>query len=243
MILLPAIDLKNQKAVRLIQGDFKRETVYSDDPLKLAQAFEEAGATHLHVIDLNGAEAGTMIHETVIKDIISNTNLKLEVGGGIRNISRVQALLELGVNEVIVGSIAVEDTALLSAMVKAYPNRIIVSIDALEGKVLTRGWQEVSTQTTVDFAKSLEAIGIKKIVYTDVAKDGMLEGPNFDDYALLIKETNLDIIASGGVTTYEDIRKLQAMGLYGAIIGKALYEEKIDLKEAISCLPNASSRV
>ena len=241
MILIPAIDLKNNKAVRLIQGDFKQETICSNDPLSLAKGFEKSGATHLHIVDLNGAEDGKMIHESTIKKIVDETNLSLEVGGGIRSLERVKKLLGLGVTEVIVGSIAVEDPDLLEDMIKLYPSRIIVSIDAKDGYVLTRGWQQTSRQKVITFAKMLENIGIKKIVYTDISKDGMLEGPNFKDYALLLKETNLKIIASGGVTSLDDIIRLNQMGLYGAIIGKALYEQKIDLKEALSCLQKGSS--
>lgn len=243
MILFPAIDLKNNKAVRLIQGDFKKETVYSDDPLSIAQAFERLGATHLHMVDLNGAEDGKMIHEDIIKSMLSDTNLIIEIGGGIRSIERVEKLLSLGVHEVIIGSIAVENPELLKKIVQTYPNQVIVSIDAKDGYVLTRGWQETSKQKVITFAQWLESIGIKKIVYTDVSKDGMLEGPNFDDYQLLKNETSLNIIASGGVTSINDLKRLNQMGLYGAIIGKALYEKRIDLKEALQCLQKESSPV
>lgn len=243
MILLPAIDLKNRKAVRLIQGDFKQETIYSDDPLSLATAFETSGAKYLHMVDLNGAEDGMMVHEDIIKSILKETNLLIEIGGGIRSLERVERLLSLGVNEVIIGSIAVLNPTLLEDIVSKFPNRIIVSIDAKDGFVLTKGWQETSSKEVLTFAKWLEKIGIKKIVYTDVSKDGMLDGPSFDDYASLLKETNLKIIASGGVSSMDDLIKLNEMGLYGAIIGKALYEKKIDLKEALRCLQKGSSLV
>ena len=243
MIIYPAIDLKNRKAVRLIQGDFKQETIYSSDPFLLAKGFESRGATHLHIVDLNGAEDGDMIHLDIIKKILDETNLKVEIGGGIRSLSKVDKLLSLGVNEVIIGSIAVLEQQLLKEMVLKYPNKIIVSIDAKDGFVLTKGWQERSKEKVIDFAKKLEHIGIRRIVYTDVSKDGMLKGPNFSDYESLLKETNLEIIASGGVTSLLDLKRLSRMGLYGAIIGKAIYEKKIDLKEALLCLQKESSLV
>lgn len=243
MILFPAIDLKNKKAVRLIQGDFKKETVYSDDPLSVAKSFERLGATHLHMVDLNGAEDGKMMHEDIIKSILQETNLIIEIGGGIRSLERVEKLLSLGVHQVIIGSIAVENPELLEEIVHKYPSKVIVSIDAKDGYVLTRGWQETSKKKVITFAKWLEHIGIKTIVYTDVSKDGMLEGPNFDDYHLLQNETGLNIIASGGVTSIDDLKRLNRMGLYGAIIGKALYEKKMNLEEALQCLQKESSPV
>lgn len=238
MIIFPAIDLKDHQAVRLIQGDFKQQTVYHHHPLVLAKSFEHQGATHLHVVDLDGAKLGEMIHQPIIKSMIQNTQLILQVGGGIRSLDRVEELMRLGVNEVIVGSIAVENKELLKAMIQKYPKRIIVSIDAKDAYVLTRGWQSTSSLDVITFAKSLEEMGITKIIYTDVSKDGMLLGPNFEDYKRLIKETNLNIIASGGVTTLDDIKKLRDIGLYGAIVGKAIYERIIDLKEAIACSQN-----
>ncbi|HAX03734.1 MAG: 1-(5-phosphoribosyl)-5-[(5-phosphoribosylamino)methylideneamino]imidazole-4-carboxamide isomerase [Tenericutes bacterium GWC2_34_14] len=238
MIIYPAIDLKNKCVVRLIQGDFKQETIYSKQPVKIAKSFELEGASHLHIVDLNGAEEGDMIHECTIDEIISKTNLSVQVGGGVRTLERVKQLLELGVTDVIVGSIAIEDPALLETMVKTYPNRIIVSIDAKDGYVLTKGWQEKTQQKALTFIKTMENIGIKKIVYTDVSKDGMLSGPSFEQLALLLKITSMKIIASGGITSLEDLIKLNRMGLYGAIVGKALYEKRFTLKEAILCLQN-----
>lgn len=243
MIIFPAIDLKDKKAVRLIQGDFKQETTYSEDPVELAKTFEKAGATHLHVVDLNGAKDGVMVHECLIAEIIKSTSLSVQVGGGIRSLDQVQRLLEIGVTEVIVGSIAVEKPELLEQMVKAYPGRIVVSIDAKDGFVLTRGWQASSKVNAYNFIKSLEHLGIKKIVYTDVSKDGMLMGPNFEDYRLISKITNIKVVASGGVSSTEDLITLNRMGLYGAIVGKAIYEHKIDLKEVITCLQKELSPV
>lgn len=243
MIILPAIDLKNQKAIRLVQGDFNQETVYSDDPIALAKSFEKAGATYLHVVDLDGAKNGNMNHLEIIKQIVEQTSLRVEVGGGIRSLKQMEDLFSIGVSEVIVGSVAVEDTKLLKQMISAFPGKIVVSIDSKNGYVLTRGWQKDSKIKTIDFAKQMEEIGIKKIVYTDVSKDGMLEGPSFKDYQQLLIETKLMIIASGGVSSMDDILELNRMSLYGAIIGKALYEKRIDLKEAITCLQKESFRV
>ena len=243
MIILPAIDLKNQKAIRLIQGDFKQETVYSNDPIALAKSFELSGAKYLHIVDLDGAKVGDMLNLNIIKDIVDQTSLKIEVGGGIRSLDRIEKLLSYGVSEVIVGSVAVEDEALLAKMIKTYPNKIIVSIDAKNGYVLTRGWQKDSQIKVIEFAKKLEELGIKKIVYTDVSKDGMLEGPSFEHYEQLLKETKLKVIASGGVSSIDDLKRLNRMSLYGAIVGKAIYEKKVDLKEAISCLQKESFHV
>lgn len=236
MIILPAIDLKNQKAIRLVQGNFNQETVYSNDPVSLAKSFERAGATHLHVVDLDGAKSGSMNNLEIIKEIVNQTSLIVEVGGGIRSLKQMETLFSIGVKEVIVGSVAVEDINLLKQMILAFPGKVVVSIDSKNGYVLTRGWQKDTKIKTLDFARLMEEVGIKKIVYTDVSKDGMLEGPSFKDYQQLSLETQLQVIASGGVSSIDDILELNRMSLYGAIVGKALYENKIDLKEAITCL-------
>lgn len=242
MIIFPAIDLKNQKAIRLVQGDFNQQTIYHENPIVLADKFKEEGATHLHIVDLDGAKTGEMIHQEIINHMCK-TGLFVQVGGGIRSLETIQKLLDLGVNEVIIGSVAIENKEILIEMINAYPNKIIVSIDAKNSYVLTRGWQQTSAYDAISFAKSLETLGIKKIVYTDVAKDGMLLGPNFEDYRRLLRETNLKVIASGGVTTLDDIQRLKDLGVYGAIIGKAIYEEKIRVKEVIQCLQKESSLV
>ncbi|MEC9485320.1 MAG: 1-(5-phosphoribosyl)-5-[(5-phosphoribosylamino)methylideneamino]imidazole-4-carboxamide isomerase [Candidatus Izemoplasma sp.] len=243
MIIFPAIDLMGGNVVRLQQGDFKEKTIYSSKPVEIAKAYEKAGATWLHVIDLDGAKTGSQKNDAVVKTIIANTSLKLQVGGGIRSVKRIETLLNMGVNRVILGTFAIKEMALLPSLTKRFSDQIIVSIDAKDGYVTYHGWQETSAKRTIDFCQDLSQAGIKTIVYTDIAKDGMMAGPNFNDYQILSEKTNLNVIASGGVSTYNDVIKLSQMDLYGAIIGKALYTEDISIKEAILCSQDASSPV
>ena len=242
MILYPAIDLKDNHCVRLVQGDFKALKVYDQNPLKIAKKWLNEGAEYLHVIDLDSAETNQPINLPSIKKI-TELNVPIQVGGGIRSFERAMTLLNLGVSRIIVGTMAIEDLKLLKLLTERYPNRIIVSIDALKGIVTTHGWQSQSTKNALELAKTLQTLGIKTIVYTDIEKDGMLQGPNFEDYQSLVENTDLEIIASGGITTLDDLKKLKEIGVHGAIIGKALYEEKIDLKEALLCSQDASSLV
>ncbi|MCF7924928.1 MAG: 1-(5-phosphoribosyl)-5-[(5-phosphoribosylamino)methylideneamino]imidazole-4-carboxamide isomerase [Candidatus Izimaplasma sp.] len=243
MIIFPAIDLMDGKCIRLKQGDFKQKTIYNANPVAVAKQYQDAGATWLHVIDLDGAETGKRQNEDVIKDIVRNTNLKLQVGGGIRSISRIKTLLDIGVERVILGTFAIEQLDNLQSLTKRYPNQIIVSVDAKKGVVTYKGWQEISKYTTLELCKRLVSQGIKTIVYTDILKDGMMQGPNVRDYQTLSNNTDLNIIASGGVSSYDDIQTLSQMNLYGAIIGKALYANKVTLKEAIICSQDVSSLV
>jgi phosphoribosylformimino-5-aminoimidazole carboxamide ribotide isomerase len=231
------------KVVRLKQGDFKQKTIYSKNPVEIAKSYKDAGATWLHVIDLDGAKTGRSQNLSVIKQIKQETSLKIQVGGGIRSEQSIKVLLELGVDRVIVGTLAVLDAALLQELVAKYPGQVIVSVDSKDGFVTYSGWQDTTLIPTLGFCLKLERIGIDTIVYTDIAKDGMMEGPNIEDYKMLSKSTNLNIIASGGVSTIDDVKTLNDMNLYGAIIGKALYLKQIDLKEAILCSQDESSPV
>jgi phosphoribosylformimino-5-aminoimidazole carboxamide ribotide isomerase len=217
--------------------------VFDSDPVGVAKAYQTVGATWLHVIDLDGAKTGIRENINVIKEIVKETDLKVQVGGGIRFVEDVKVLLECGVNRVILGTFAIEKMTELKDIASRYPNQIIVSVDALNGIVQTRGWQHNSNIDVLTFCQQLEASGINTIVYTDISKDGMMAGPNFKDYEKLIKETGLNIIASGGVSSIEDVKRLNDMNLYGCIIGKALYQKTIDLKEAILCSQNESSPV
>ena len=213
MIIFPAIDIKDKKCVRLTQGDFDKVNVYGEDPSLMAKKWADYGAEFIHVVNLNGS---------------------IQVGGGIRDEKRVKELLDLGINRVIVGTMAIENKELLKELIEKYKaDKIVVSIDAKNGKVATHGWEKVSDIDSVDLCKELEQIGVKTIVYTDISKDGMLEGPNFDIYKELSQKTSLDIIASGGVTSIDDVKRLLDMNMYGAIIGKALYDNRIDLKEVL----------
>ena len=233
MIIFPAIDIKDNKCVRLLQGDFDKVNVYGNDPSLMAKKWEDKGAKFLHMVSLNGARGEGNVNDESIKKLLSTVNIPIQMGGGIRSKERVKELLDLGVNRVILGSVAIKDKELLKDLISQYKEKIVVSVDAKNGKVAAQGWEEVSDVNSLDFCKELEEMGVKTIVYTDISKDGMMIGPNFDIYEKLSKETNLDIIASGGVTSIEDVKKLKAMDLYGVIIGKSLYENKIDLKEVL----------
>ncbi|WP_326911246.1 1-(5-phosphoribosyl)-5-[(5-phosphoribosylamino)methylideneamino]imidazole-4-carboxamide isomerase [Sedimentibacter sp. MB31-C6] len=233
MILFPAIDIKDNKCVRLSQGKFETVNVYSNDPVEMAKKWESIGAEYLHIVDLDGAKDEGFQNRKSIEKIANSINIPMQTGGGIRSEDRIKSLINLGIKRVIVGTMAVENQDLLKELVIKYNEKIAVSIDAYNGKVATRGWQTVGNVDSIEICNFLENIGIKTLVYTDISKDGMLSGPNFKVYEKLIKQTTINIIASGGVTTIKDIEKLSSMNLYGAIIGKALYDNKLNFKEAL----------
>lgn len=243
MIIFPAIDLKDGNCVRLKQGNFEDSIIYSNTPVEIAKSFEKDGAKWIHIVDLNGAETNNNINFETIKNIIKNIAIPIQVGGGIRSIEKAKQLLEIGVTRIIIGTSAIEDFELLENLVKTYQEKVIVSIDANHQRVATRGWKTQTDIDAIDLSKKLEKIGIKTIVYTDISKDGMMQGPNFQDYLELSKKTSLKIIASGGVSSLNDVLRLNEIGLYGAIIGKAIYESKINLKEAILCSQSESYHV
>lgn len=238
MLLIPAIDLKNGEAVRLYKGDYNQKTVYSSSPDEIAKSFEEMGADYLHVVDLDGAKDAKATNLKTIKKIRNSISIPMELGGGIRNMETVDLYLnEVGVNRVILGTAAINDPKFLKAALKKYgPQRIVVGVDIKDGYVSTSGWLETSEVYYIDFLKDLESIGVKIIVCTDISKDGTLTGPSFDVYQKIKENTNLDFVVSGGVKDKEDIYKVNELGYYGCIVGKAYYEGKIDLKEVISCL-------
>jgi phosphoribosylformimino-5-aminoimidazole carboxamide ribotide isomerase len=243
MIIFPAIDLKDNQCVRLSQGRFDDIKVYSNHPVDVAIEFINQGATHLHLVDLDGAKSGIRINTKTIQDIVEKTNAHIQVGGGMRSLSDVEELLKIGVSRVIIGTLALENKALLQLMINKYPHQIIVSIDATNGLIATHGWKNISTIDSLSYCKELESMGIDTIVYTDISKDGMLLGPNFEIYEKLSKETKLNIIASGGISNLNDLIKLNDLSLYGVITGKALYEKRFTLKEALLCLQKESSLV
>lgn len=236
MILFPAIDIKDNKCVRLTQGKFDNVNVYSNDPVDMAKKWESLGAEYLHVVDLDGAKNEGFQNRKSIEKIANSISIPMQTGGGIRSEERIKNLIDMGVSRVIVGTMAIENQDLLKELIKIYKEKIAVSIDALNGKVAIRGWQKVGETDSVEICKILEEIGIKTIVYTDISKDGMLNGPNFEIYEELSRKTSLDIIASGGVTTICDLVKLNDMKMYGAIIGKALYDNKLDFSEALESI-------
>lgn len=234
MIIFPAIDILNGKCVRLIQGDYNREKVYSDSPVEMAKQWEEKGAEFIHIVDLDGAKSGKSINEAIILEIAKTVNVPVQVGGGIRSMQTVKTYLENGVNRVIIGTAAIQDEAFLKEAVETYGERIVVSLDAKNGYIATDGWTDTSDVKALDLVKKLENIGVKTIVYTDIAKDGMLQGPNLAEQKAINEATTMDVIASGGVATKEDVENLRRLGLYGVIIGKALYDGKLKLEELIT---------
>ena len=234
MIIFPAIDIKDKKCVRLTQGDFDKVNVYGEDPSLMAKKWADYGAEFIHVVNLNGSRDEVGINDETLEKIATSVDIPIQVGGGIRDEKRVKELLDLGINRVIVGTMAIENKNLLKELINKYgQEKIVVSIDARNKKVATQGWEKLSDIDSVDLCKELEQIGVKTIVYTDISKDGMLKGPNFDIYKELSQKTSLDIIASGGVTSIDDVKRLLDMNMYGAIIGKALYDNRIDLKEVL----------
>ena len=233
MIIFPAIDLRGGKCVRLIQGDFDKETVYSDDPQATALKWQSLGAKFLHVVDLDGARAGSPQNLDAIKKILSAVTIPIEVGGGIRTLDDAQRLLTLGVRRVILGSVAVENPALVAEAVERFGNGVVVGIDARNGFVAVHGWEKSSSVTAVELAKKIVAAGVKTIIYTDISKDGMLSGVNAETFAELAKMSGAQIVASGGVRSIDDIRALKSAGIAGVIVGKAIYTGTLDLAAAI----------
>ena len=233
MIIFPAIDLRGGKCVRLIQGDFDKETVYSDDPQATALKWQSIGAKFLHVVDLDGARAGSPQNITAIKNILDAVKIPIEVGGGIRTLDDVEKLLALGVRRVILGSVAVENISLVEDAAKKFGDKIVVGIDARGGFVATHGWEKSSAVKAEELAKKIVAAGVKTIIYTDISKDGMLSGVNAETFAELAEESGAEIIASGGVRSLDDIRALKAKKIAGVIVGKAIYTGALDLKSAI----------
>ena len=233
MLIFPAIDLFEKKAVRLYKGDYAKMTVYSDNPLAVAKDFEKAGATCLHLVDLEGAKSGETPNLDVIASIVKNTQLFTEVGGGIRNMETVRAYLDAGVNRVILGTAAVKDPAFLQEALSTFGEKVAVGIDLRDGKIAIKGWTETAEVDTEDFLLSLQNMGLKTVICTDIAKDGAMQGANHALYKMLSERFSLQIVASGGVSSLDDVKRLSAMNLYGAIIGKAYYTGAIDLAEAI----------
>lgn len=233
MNIFPAIDLYNGKAVRLFKGDYNQMTVYSENPLSVAKEFEKFGAEHIHLVDLEGAKDGTTPNIDVVKEIASNTSLFTEIGGGIRNMQTVEKYFNCGVDRVILGTAAVIDENFLKEAVKTYKDRIAVGVDIKDGYVAIKGWLEKSEYNCFEFCEKMQNFGVKYLICTDISKDGAMQGTNRELYNELSKQFSLNITASGGVSSIEDILALRKLNLYGAIIGKAYYIGAIDLKEAL----------
>jgi phosphoribosylformimino-5-aminoimidazole carboxamide ribotide isomerase len=233
MIIYPAIDVKDGKCVRLVQGQFNAVTVYSDDPVEMALKWEKLGAQYLHVIDLDGARCGEPQNIAVISEMAVKLGIPVQVGGGIRTIETMEIVLCKGIERIILGTSAVKDPKLVKHALQNFENNVVIGIDARDGMVAIEGWAKTSNFTAVGFAKKMEELGAKTIIYTDISRDGMLTGPNFKAMEEMVKEVGVDIIASGGISSIDDIKRLKDIGVAGAIIGKALYTGDIDLVEAL----------
>ena len=233
MNIIPAIDLIGGQAVRLMKGDYNKVTVYSDTPTLVAKNFEECGAKFMHIVDLDGAKDGSTANFNTIKDIVENTSMSVEVGGGIRNIDTVRRYVEIGVDRIIIGTAAVKDPDFLKEAVNSYGEHIAVGIDVKDGMVAIKGWTELSEYSCFEFCQMMQSVGVKTVICTDISKDGMMSGTNLELYSELSQKFNMNIIASGGVSSLDDVRSLAKMKVYGAILGKALYTGAVDLREAI----------
>ena len=233
MNIFPAIDLYDKKAVRLYKGDYDQMTIYSERPWEIAIDFERQGAKFIHVVDLEGAKTGKTPNLEIIKKIASSTNLFLEIGGGIRDMEVVKTYLENGASRVILGTSAVNDEAFLKESISVYGEKIAVGADIKDGYIAIKGWTQKSQYSLEEFLNKMQALGVKTVICTDISKDGAMKGTNLELYSALSQKYSLDIIASGGVSSIEDVKALRKMELYGAIIGKAYYTGAIDLKEAI----------
>lgn len=234
MIIYPAIDIKDGKCVRLLQGKFSDVTVYSDNPAGMAMRFVQSGAEYLHVVDLDGAKLGEPQNISVIGSIAARAGIPLQVGGGIRTIETMELVLAKGIKRVILGTSAVNDQDIAKKAALRFGGNLAVAVDARDGMVAVEGWAMTSSFTAISFAKKMEEIGVKVIIYTDISRDGMLKGPNLKAMEEMVKAVGIEVIASGGVSSVRDIKNLKKVGVAGAIIGKALYTGDIDLREAIA---------
>lgn len=232
MELFPAIDLRDGQAVRLFQGDYDQMTVYSKSPVDVARRFKARGARNLHLVDLDGAKDGQLVNFQSIKEIVSDVDLFVEVGGGIRDEERIQQYLDLGVGRVILGTIAVKDSDFLEKMVASYHEKIAVGVDVKDGYVAINGWKEVTDEQGMEFCGYLADIGVKTVIYTDISRDGGLKGTNLEAYRQLSQIKGLNIIASGGISFEKEITALKEH-VHGAILGKALYDGLLDLEQAL----------
>ena len=237
MIILPAIDLKEGRCVRLEQGLMDKDTVYNDDPAAQALLWQEQGGEFLHIVDLDGAFAGVPKNKSAIQAIVSAIDIPSELGGGIRDLETIEAYLDLGINRVILGTVAKENPDLVKEACRRFPGQIVVGIDAKDGLVAVRGWADVTEKKATEMAKEMEGFGVEAIIYTDISRDGMMQGPNIGATKALAEAITIPVIASGGLSTLDDIRnllKIESSGVSGVITGKAIYSGAIDLREAVA---------
>ena len=233
MIVFPAIDLKNGQVVRLKEGDMKKTTVFSKDPSKQAVIFERDGAEWLHIVDLDGAIIGKGQNIEAIKDIINQTSLKVQLGGGIRSLDDIRKWVELGVSRVILGTLLVQDPDLVLKACQVYPNYVALALDIKEGFVATNGWVKTSKISIDDILIQFKSSKVSSLIYTDIKRDGLLGGPNISEIKKLVEKSTFNVIASGGISSFEDLKMVSETGVYGVICGRSLYEGKVDLKKAI----------
>lgn len=233
MIIEPAIDLKDGKVVRLLKGDFDTVHQVAEDPVETARAFAAAGAKYIHMVDLDGAKSGQRVNSAIVRSVTEQTGIQIELGGGIRSMADLEAVFDMGVWRAVIGSAAVTDPDFVRTAVAKYGDRIAVGVDTQDGKVKTAGWIENSGLDYIAFSQSMEQLGVKTLVFTDIETDGALSGPSYARLEALQKAVSCQIVASGGVSNNRDIERLAAMGLYGAIIGKAYYAGTIDLAQAV----------
>ena len=233
MLIYPAIDMYEKKAVRLYKGDYAQMTVYSENPCAVAQEFKRCGATHIHLVDLEGAKVGTTPNFDLVKAIKAETGLFCEIGGGIRDMDTIKKYVEAGIDRVILGTAAVTSPGFVQEAVKAYGDKIAVGIDIKDGFVAIKGWTETSEENAMDFTAKMQAMGVKTMICTDISRDGAMRGANHELYRELARRFDMNIIASGGVSSMEDVEKLAALDIHGAIVGKAYYTGAIDLAKAI----------
>lgn len=233
MQIWPAIDIRAGKCVRLAQGDYSRETIYGANPADMAQRFESDGAKFLHVVDLDGAREGSRVNRNAIANIVSEVNATVQVGGGVRSEETIAEYFELGVQRLVIGTKALTDPDWLEKMTTRYPGQLAVGIDARDGQVATEGWQKTSQTSAFELAKKISSHPIAGIVFTDITKDGMMSGPNFEAMEEMVSTVDVPLLCSGGVTTIEDITRLNGLGLTGCVVGRALYEGRLTLSDAL----------
>jgi len=233
MIILPAIDLKKGKCVRLTKGEFKSEKIYNDDPINQAEIFYEAGLNNLHIVDLDGALEGNLINLDIIKKIINKFNIKVEVGGGIRNDESISKLIDIGADKIILGTAAIKDKNFLESSCKKYPEKIALALDVRKNNIAASGWEEQTNINVIDYLNLIKEFGVSRIIYTDIEKDGTNSGPNYDDSYEIADNFEIPLVVSGGISSIKDVNKIinENQKIEGIIIGKAIYEKRISLED------------
>ena len=234
MLILPAIDLRDGKCVNLVQGKAGQETIFSDHPVQMAMQWQDGGAEYLHLVDLDGAFSAESDNLHIVKEIVETVQIPVQLGGGIRTMERLDSVLSLGVIRAILGTAALKNPPLVEAACREHGSKIAVGIDARDGMVATEGWLDISEKPALAFAREMEDCGVQTIIYTDIKSDGMLQGPNLETTEAIANTVAVNVIGSGGITSIQDLQALKAIGVYGAIVGRALYTGALDLKTAIS---------